>query len=321
MVPAIVDVAEQKRLNDAREAQIPWKKWGPYLSERQWGTVREDYSEDGNAWDYFTHDQSRSRAYRWGEDGLGGHLRRQAAAVLCAGVVERARPDPEGAPVRAHQQRRQSRRGRQGVLLLPRQHADALVHEVSLQIPAAGVSLSGPGRDQPRDGRGKSSSTNCWIPASSTTTAISTCSWNTPRTVRKTCSSASPCTTAGRRRPGCASCRRCGSATPGRGARTSRKPSLREAGPGAIQASHPELGEYWLHCDGDPELLFTENETQRAASVGPAQRVSLRQGCIPRLRRLGQRRRGQSRQDRDQGRGPLCARRARPAAARRSGCA
>ena len=68
----IVDVTEQKRLNDAREAGIPWKKWGPYLSERQWGTVREDYSDDGNAWDYFSHDQSRSRAYRWGEDGLGG---------------------------------------------------------------------------------------------------------------------------------------------------------------------------------------------------------------------------------------------------------
>ena len=68
----VVDVTEQKRLNDAREAHIPWKEWGPYLSERQWGTVREDYSDDGNAWDYFTHDQARSRAYRWGEDGLAG---------------------------------------------------------------------------------------------------------------------------------------------------------------------------------------------------------------------------------------------------------
>ncbi len=66
------EVEEQKRLNTAREQGIPWKKWGPYLSERQWGTVREDYSEDGNAWDYFSHDQSRSRAYRWGEDGLAG---------------------------------------------------------------------------------------------------------------------------------------------------------------------------------------------------------------------------------------------------------
>jgi hypothetical protein len=68
----IVDCTEQKRLNEARESGIPWKKWGPYLSERQWGTVREDYSENGNAWDYFSHDQSRSRTYRWGEDGLGG---------------------------------------------------------------------------------------------------------------------------------------------------------------------------------------------------------------------------------------------------------
>jgi hypothetical protein len=64
--------AEQKRLKEAAEKLIPWKKWGPYLSERQWGTVREDYSADGNAWDYFTHDQARSRAYRWGEDGMAG---------------------------------------------------------------------------------------------------------------------------------------------------------------------------------------------------------------------------------------------------------
>jgi hypothetical protein len=64
--------AEQKRLNDARHANMPWKKWGPYLSERQWGTVREDYSQDGNAWAHFSHDQARLRAYRWGEDGLAG---------------------------------------------------------------------------------------------------------------------------------------------------------------------------------------------------------------------------------------------------------
>jgi hypothetical protein len=67
-----VEVTEQKRLNEAREKGVPWKKWGPYLSERQWGTVREDYSNDGNAWDYFSHDQARSRVYRWGEDGLAG---------------------------------------------------------------------------------------------------------------------------------------------------------------------------------------------------------------------------------------------------------
>jgi hypothetical protein len=63
---------EMGRLQDAREKQIPWRKWGPYLSERQWGTVREDYSESGDAWDYFSHDQARSRAYHWGEDGIAG---------------------------------------------------------------------------------------------------------------------------------------------------------------------------------------------------------------------------------------------------------
>src|SRR5262252_1129094 len=64
--------AEQQRLAEARERGVLWRKWGPYLSERQWGTVREDYSADGNAWDYFSHDQARSRAYHWGEDGLAG---------------------------------------------------------------------------------------------------------------------------------------------------------------------------------------------------------------------------------------------------------
>ena len=64
--------AEQQRLDEAREGGIAWKRWGPYLSERQWGTVREDYSDNGDAWNYFTHDQARSRAYRWGEDGLAG---------------------------------------------------------------------------------------------------------------------------------------------------------------------------------------------------------------------------------------------------------
>jgi len=64
--------AEQLRLDEARERKVDWKKWGPYLSERQWGTVREDYSENGDAWNFFTHDQARSRAYRWGEDGIAG---------------------------------------------------------------------------------------------------------------------------------------------------------------------------------------------------------------------------------------------------------
>jgi hypothetical protein len=62
--------AEEQRLSERGGAQPGWKFWGPYISERQWGTVHEDYSSDGNAWNYLTHDQARSRVYRWGEDGL-----------------------------------------------------------------------------------------------------------------------------------------------------------------------------------------------------------------------------------------------------------
>ncbi len=66
------DNPESKRLTEHHNRIANWRHWGPYLCERAWGTVREDYSEDGEAWDYFTHDHARSRAYRWNEDGIGG---------------------------------------------------------------------------------------------------------------------------------------------------------------------------------------------------------------------------------------------------------
>ena len=80
----------------------PGARGGPDLPEGQGGTVREDYSHDGDAWKYFSHDQARSRAYRWGEDGIAGYST-TAAAVLRAGPVERPGPDPQGAPLRPHE--------------------------------------------------------------------------------------------------------------------------------------------------------------------------------------------------------------------------
>jgi hypothetical protein len=84
---------EHLRLEEARKRNVAWKKWGPYLSERQWGTVREDYSENGDAWNFFTHDHARSRAYRWGEDGLAGisdeKQRLCFALALASAVPER----------------------------------------------------------------------------------------------------------------------------------------------------------------------------------------------------------------------------------------
>src|SRR5665213_1921245 len=73
--------AEAGRLNQVPKGRAPWKRWGPYLSERAWGTVREEYSADGSAWDFFPHDHARSRAYRWNEDGLLGISDRRQ--ILC----------------------------------------------------------------------------------------------------------------------------------------------------------------------------------------------------------------------------------------------
>ncbi len=92
-----------------------------------------------NAWDYFPHDHARSRAYRWNEDGLAGFCDRDQHLCLGRGAVERARPDPEGAAVRAVEPRGQPRRGRQGVLLLSRQHADARLRADALQVSAGRV--------------------------------------------------------------------------------------------------------------------------------------------------------------------------------------
>ena len=72
MQKKIVETNEVKRLEESKNKKNLWQHWGPYLSDRQWGTVREDYSADGSAWEYFPHDHARARAYRWGEDGIAG---------------------------------------------------------------------------------------------------------------------------------------------------------------------------------------------------------------------------------------------------------
>jgi hypothetical protein len=74
--------AEKRRIEELHSGEKNWRHWGPYLSERQWGTVREDYSPDGTAWDYFSHDHARSRAYRWGEDGIAGFCDQQQQLCL-----------------------------------------------------------------------------------------------------------------------------------------------------------------------------------------------------------------------------------------------
>ena len=86
--------AEESRLKESQDHTAPWRSWGPYVSERAWGTVREDYSATGEAWDYFPHDHARSRAYRWSEDGLAGICDR--VCRCCAGCSEPGTNIPSG---------------------------------------------------------------------------------------------------------------------------------------------------------------------------------------------------------------------------------
>ncbi len=131
--------AEQIRLQEAREQKAPWKKWGPYLSERQWGTVREDYSESGDAWNYFSHDQARSRAYRWGEDGLAGIS--DDRQRLCFALALWNGKDPILKERLFGLTNSEGNHGEdvEGILLLPRLDADPFLHEVPLQVSSVGL--------------------------------------------------------------------------------------------------------------------------------------------------------------------------------------
>jgi hypothetical protein len=263
----LVDVTEQKRLNDAREAQIPWKKWGPYLSERQWGTVREDYSEDGNAWDYFTHDQARSRAYRWGEDGLGGLS--DDKQRLCFALALWNERDPilkerlfgltnseanHGEDVKEYYFYLDSTPSHSYMKYLykyPQReypYRDLIEtnrrrsrQEFEFELLDTGTFDADRyfdvvveyAKDGPEDMLVRITVHNRGAEAARlrvlpTLWFRNTWSW-------------------GEDQP---------------------KPSLREVGPGAIQATHQELGEYWLHCEGAAELLFTENESNASRLWG-----------------------------------------------------
>ena len=136
-----LNTVEHQRLNEDKQGSKNWRLWGPYVSERSWGTVREDYSPDGDAWGYFTHDDARSKAYRWGEDGLAAICDRYQLLVFAIGLwnghdpILKERlfglvPDEanHGEDVKEYYY-----------------YLDAtpspVVHEVSLQVPATSVSL------------------------------------------------------------------------------------------------------------------------------------------------------------------------------------
>ena len=254
------DVTEQKRLNDAREAGIPWKKWGPYLSERQWGTVREDYSDNGDAWNYFTHDQARSRAYRWGEDGLGGLS--DDTQTLCFAVALWNERDPilkerlfgltnneanHGEDVKeyyfyidstpTHSYMKYLYKYPQRAYPYPdlvNTNRNRSRHESEYELLDTGVfgddryfdvfveyAKAGPEDVLIRITVHNRGPETARLRVLPTLWFRNTWSWDADQP----------------------------------------KPALREVRPGVIQATHSQLGAYSLSCDGTPELLFTENES------------------------------------------------------------
>src|SRR5271165_2634624 len=252
--------AEGSRLAEARDQGTPWKQWGPYLSERQWGTVREDYSENGDAWNYFNHDQARSRAYHWGEDGLAGISDEKQR--LCFALALWNERDPilkermfgltnsegnhgedvkeyyfyiDSTPTHSYMkylykypQREYPYRelleanGRRSREEFEYELLDTGIFDDDRYFDVF-VEYA---KDGPEDLLIRISVHNrgpemARLRLLPTLWFRNTWSWG----------------------------------------EESPKPSLRQVAPGVISASHQELGEYWLACDGAPELLFTENES------------------------------------------------------------
>ncbi len=265
----IIDVTEQKRLNEARETGTPWKKWGPYLSERQWGTVREDYSQDGNAWDYFPHDHSRSRAYRWGEDGLGGIS--DDKQQLCFALALWNERDPilkerlfgltnsqgnhgedvkeyyfylDSTPTHSYMQYLYKYPQREfPYQQLLEKNRERSREEFEYELLDTGIFDDDRyfdvfveyAKDGPEDMLIRITIHNrgpetARLRLLPTLWFRNTWSWG----------------------------------------EDSPKPSLHEAAPGVIQTAHHELGANWLYCDGVPELLFTENESNSQRLWGQA---------------------------------------------------
>ena len=262
--------AEEQRLEESRERQNNWKRWGPYLSERAWGTVREDYSPGGSGLGVLP---ARSRAVARLSLERGRHrrhLRSSSVDLLRHRVVERAGSDPQGAPVRPDRQRGQSRRGRQGVLLLSGQHADALVHEVSVQVPAARVSIRATRRREPAPQRVRIRNSS-WLDTGVFAdnryfdvfveyakascndiliriTAVNRADVDAPLHLLPTIWFRN---------------------TWSWGHGTSRPELQRVDNIGRpIALTHGERGLYTLHFEGAPELLFTENDTNRERIFG-----------------------------------------------------
>ena len=284
---------EHRRLEQARTGEIPWKSWGPYLSERQWGTVREDYSDGGDAWNYFTHDQARSRAYRWGEDGIAGISDERQRLCLALALWNGADPIlKERMFGLTNGEGNHGEDVKEYWFYLDSTPTHSYM-QLPLQVSAARLSVRGPDRHQskPRQGgpgvraarhrhvrrrpllrRGveyaKADHDDILMVVTAVNRGPEAATLHVLPTLwfRNTWSWGDEVT----------------------------KPALEAvdgaAGRVSARATHPELGEWTLRADASAQLLFCENETNNARLFGDPQRIPVRQGRGQRLcRRTGSR--------------------------------
>ena len=215
---------ERTRLEDAREWDSPWRKWGPYLSERQWGTVREDYSQDGNAWQYFPHDHARSRAYHWGEDGLAGFS--DLKQRLCFALALWNGNDPilkERLFGLSNGEGNHGEDVKEYYFYLDSTPTHSYMKWLTSTRRLRSRTTTSC-RPMPSV-RGRTTSTSSSTAASSTKIATSTSSSSMPSRRRKNALSGSPSRTGARRPRRFTCCQPCGSATPGPGGRRRRSPT------------------------------------------------------------------------------------------------
>ncbi len=263
---------ERRRLEEVREHAVPWWRWGSFLAERQWGTVREDYSANGDAWNYFPHDHARSRAYRWGEDGLLGLCDSRGRLCFCLALWNEHDPilkerlfgltGPEGnhgedvkeayfyldaTPTHAYMQalyKYPQRAFPYGQLVEESRRRGRLDPEYELVDTGAFADnryfdvFVEYAKVDPTDIVIRISLINCGLERAPvhvlpTLWFRNTWTWDSPR-------------------------------------RDRTRPELCQVQPGLVQATHRQLGAYWFACQDQPELLFTENESNLERLYGVA---------------------------------------------------
>ncbi len=264
--------AETTRLTEAREQGVAWRKWGPYLSERQWGTVREDYSADGDAWDYFTHDQARSRAYGWGEDGLAGFS--DDKQQLCFALALWNGADPI---LKERLFGLTNGEGNHGEDVKEYYfYLDSTPTHSYMQWLYKYPQRAYPYEDLVRDQPGAHAA-RARVRAARHRRLRRRPLLRRRRRVREGGAGGRPDPHRGRptgapSRRRCTSCPRCGSATPGRGRHAPEARRSRRGRAAPARASswrlHETLGQRWLSCEGTVPLLFTENETNQQRLFG-----------------------------------------------------